>query len=170
MCYFVFIGVPAEEREAIESVFAAIQCDIGDVSNPSVRALFPPRVDVVTVTHCGCSCDLVATGSATFDEDAERRRYRKKGWSDSKIEAAIRAKRPHERPVFGAFRSAIVDLARRTSRIYLLTHTFQGDIRYEEVPACRSVTMTIDHYLNRGGAYDEDILILLQGGQQGSWC
>lgn len=165
MCYFVFIGVPARHREAVESVFAAIQCDIGEVSNPSVRALFPPRVDVVTVTHRGCSCDLVATRSATFDEGAERRRYRKKGWSASKIEAAIRGKRPRERAVFASFRRAVVDFARTTGPIHLLTHIFEGDIRYEEVPACRSVTMTIDDYLDRGGAYDVDTLILLQAGQ-----
>jgi hypothetical protein len=158
MCYFVFLGVSqrhvAGARETLELGGLSVAASL----NPDVRASFPADDSVQVITRGGCSCDIYAQVTTVFDEDALRTRYRRKGWSSSKIERAVLAKRPAERAQFASFRSAVAAIVQAAGSVRLFAHSFSGDTDSERVVVEGSRTMTLGQYLESRGAYEVDVV------------
>jgi hypothetical protein len=94
-----------------------------------------------------------------FDEQAERRRYEKRGWSPSKIERAMRGRRrPHEGVQFVAFREAFARIVRATGEARLVAHEFSGNIEDEEVALKRGDIVRLVDYIDASGAYERDVV------------
>jgi hypothetical protein len=134
MCDLVFVGLP-ESASALTQGLVAADFHVAESSNPSVRALFPRGHSVWVVTRGGCSCG-VYWQPPKFDESAQRRKYRTKGWSEPKIERAILGKRPSPQPASAAFNAAFAAMVCEAGVVQLLTHTFRGTIETEPLPPC----------------------------------
>jgi hypothetical protein len=82
----------------------------------------PHGVEVLSAEICGCACSLV------WDEDsdstpAEVARWRKKGWSEAKIQRALGARtqaRAHSHSGRAAFERWLADAARATPGLRVL--------------------------------------------------
>ena len=102
----------------------------------------------------------------SFNADEERRRYRRKGWSPSKIERAIEAKRAaHERPprqreLAESFVEAIRHLASSGARVTLLAHMFSGTLD-EAFETSGTERIPLGSFLEKGGEFPEDTLVTL---------
>ncbi|HLY57674.1 MAG TPA: hypothetical protein VKS60_19070 [Stellaceae bacterium] len=96
MCYFVTIGVGAA-TEVILTRSSGLT--IRPAVNPCLTRLFPPGDRLYWVTHGWCACDIVY-GERRHGEDpeADRAKFRARGWSEAKVARAVAAKhreRPH---------------------------------------------------------------------------
>ena len=164
MCYFVFVGVRARQRSAFVRRLSDAGCQVMSTANASVQAAFPEGDAVSVVVHNGCSCDLYAERRAAFDEDAQRAKYRKKKWSPAKIERAIVGKRPRERPSFAAFRDAFAAVVRDAGGARILAHSFSGNVETEAVEVTGTASLSLDEYLDAGGAYVADVVHHVRAG------
>lgn len=161
MCYFVFIGFPSEHVPEITRRLSGVGLSTGVVSNPSVRGAFSAADAVLAITHQGCSCDLYGAQPTRFDEASVRRSYERKGWSKAKIDRAVAGRRPTERPIFGAFRRCIAELARDLGPIRLLAHDFSGSVDSEPVAARGRERRTLEEFERDGGSYPADVVLEL---------
>jgi hypothetical protein len=127
--------------------------------------LFPPSDVVFFLTHGGCSCDLYSEPvetTAEEDEAADRARYRRKGWSQSKIDRAIEAKaKPHAGPHEDRqrFCDAISLVVQRLGRVRLLAHQYEGRIDTEDVGPADSLRMALALFARQRGAFPLDTLV-----------
>jgi hypothetical protein len=133
-------------------------------SNACVVEAFPASDLLSVVTRGGCSCDLAGRPAADFDEAAERLKYRKKGWSASKIERAVLGKRPNERANYATFRETLASVVRATGEARIMAHWFSGPIETELVLVQPRIALSLDQYLARAGAYEDDTLHDLRAG------
>ena len=164
MCYFIFVGIPHRDHAGLVTRLAAAGCEVASTSNAAVLRVFPHGDVISVVSHNGCSCDLYAARTATFDEEALRTQYRKKGWSAAEIEAAILGRRPSERPSFAAFREAFQATVRTAGSVRILAHSFSGDIETEDPAISAHASITLDQYLSADGAYALDVLYDVKAG------
>ena len=168
MCYFVFVGVDSAFRKRAEDLGQA-GVEVRDSEAPVVNALFSTRDAVVSVTRGGCSCGIQGSGVQKFDQERERRKYEKKGWSNTKIERALAGRRRGDHPEFVRFRDALAELVREIGSVRIFAHWFSGDVLTEPVPRRPAKRISLDQYLAAHGAYDDDAVveILAKDGQAG---
>ena len=164
MCYFVFVGTPRVRHEGFTRRLVDAGCQVAATGNVDVRAAFPNGDVVSVVVHNGCSCDLYAERSVRFDEEAQRARYRKKNWSDAKIERAILGKRPRERPAFAAFRHALAVAIREVGSARILAHSFSGSVDAEPMQIAGTSRMSVEEYLCAEGVYAPDVVHDIRAG------
>jgi len=110
----------------------------------------------------------VPTQRANDHDEAERRRYQKKGWSAGKVERALQASRAargrdHTSQDARRFREAIVGLLRRTESIRLFVHTYSGAFDTEPVHTTQRTRLTVDEYQRAFGTIPEDVLVEVAG-------
>jgi len=158
MCYFVFVGLPAQQQAMLVEQLTKAGFEVGSTGNAAVRAAFPKTDIVSVVTRGGCSCDIYGEPAPAFDEDAQREKYRRKNWSDAKIERAILGRRPVERPIFGAFRDSLALLVRASGAVRILAHSFSGDVETEPVVVGETKHLRLQQYLDEAGVYGVDIV------------
>jgi len=164
MCYFVFVGLPEAQQPMLVERLTKAGFEVRGTSNSAVRAAFPKNDVVSVITRGGCSCDIWGEPAPAFDEHAERAKYQKKNWSPAKIERAILGKRPLERPVFASFRDCFVQVLHDSGAARLLAHSFSGDAETEDVTVRGSRPLSLDQYLQDGGAYESDVVHHVQAG------
>ena len=99
-----------------------------------------------------------------FDEEAERAKYRMKGWSPAKIERAIHGRRPQERTTVAAFRDSFALVVHAAGTARILAHSFSGDAETEYVAVRETRYLPVTEYLDAGGAHDVDVLHHVQAG------
>jgi hypothetical protein len=158
MCYFVFIGVPARYHGLLVEHFTAVRFDVHPTSNLTVHRIFPEADAIFTVCHGGCSCDIYARRDPALAHAAMRAKYENKGWSKSKIEKALRSRRPLDKPQAEAFRDSFASLVKAAGSARLFAHSFAGDVETEEVLTDKRTGLTLATYLEHGGAYHVDVL------------
>lgn len=156
MCYFVFVAVSHHGHPEVVARFTALGFDVVPTSNSEIRSSFNEHDAISVVSHQGCSCDIYA--AKPFDEDAERARYRKKGWSAAKIERALAGRRPKTQPVCELFKDAFAATVRSCGSARILAHNFKGNVDTESIGSPPLTTITLDHYLSRQGRYPADVV------------
>ena len=158
MCTFVFLGLPRGHGALVERL-RTLGFSVDPNANPSITAAFPPKTDAFVVTRGGCSCDLHAEAPPLDRADADRDRYRRKGWNAAKVERAVAAKDRGERSELRAFREAIVAIVGESGRLHLLAHTFSGTVDIEVIAVGGSAVLDVDAYAANGGCYAMDTLV-----------
>ncbi len=92
MCYFITVSVPNNEAETLRSK-APRNLHLIESNNPSINQHMPENYISYIVTTGGCSCDLFSEGPEEDEQEKRisklRRKYKRKGWSDAKIERSI---------------------------------------------------------------------------------
>jgi hypothetical protein len=173
MCHLVTIGIDKTLGSMLPEFGNAREgLAVTPSRNPTLAKIFPPTDLRLEITVGGCSCGLFtnrATDAEVIDrEQAERRRYEKRGWSSAKIERAIQASRAaHERDQRGEnahrFRDAIVALLERTRSVRIFAHMYSGSFETESVLSKGRTGLTRDAYRANRGAIPEDVLVEVAG-------
>jgi hypothetical protein len=166
MCYFLTLGVPAKCADVMNST-APRGFALNLVQNQSVLAQLPPDFRTYHLTSGMCSCDLYRRHSKRAEDPSEflRRKYRKKGWSDSRIERAVEQSSKHakhKKPFVGLRPDAatiVGELARKTGRVAVIAHFYHGDTEQEAIRLGPVRSVTNEELLAARIPFDEDELI-----------
>ncbi|HEU4779423.1 MAG TPA: hypothetical protein VFS58_06025 [Steroidobacteraceae bacterium] len=123
---------------------------------------------LITDGHCACRVYPSRATTVDCDDDEERRRYQRKGWSRSKIERAINAKReaharPSSRPDLAkCFVEAVQELTTSGARVTLLAHSFRGALD-EPFEVAGVESTPLETFLKMFGKFPEDKLVTIVG-------
>jgi len=135
MCHFLTIAVPGKDVPEVPEEFRrSIHFD--QHNNRSVTEHSPRDWTCFTATSGGCSCDFYrAPNNATRDISKLEKKYRKKGWSDAKIQRALESQKDTTTRSAG-LRDDILDLVTRLTthfgEIRLALHWYSGDVDTEK--------------------------------------
>jgi hypothetical protein len=93
MCYFILVGFRPQAVRVAKGLLRSVY-HLRSVENPSVVAALPDGWSVGYLSDGTCACSLYGAPNPpekSLDERlaAMRRQYRKRGWSDAKIERAL---------------------------------------------------------------------------------
>jgi hypothetical protein len=166
MCHVVVVSVTGYAGDATEP-FLGRGLVTASSSNPTCSAL-PAKSVKFEVTAGGCSCGFCGEHSdEVFNVERERRRYRRKGWSENKIEKKVASlkmehetrPRKHGRDQYG-FVDAIEKLARSGAKVTLLSHFFDGSFD-EPFEIVGSTELPLQHFLDMGGGFPGDRLVTI---------
>jgi len=166
VCSYITIGLPISARHLLARARerqGLLQVTIWD-SSPTTK-VFGSGYICATITHGGCSCDLVYR--APLDTDAvlakQRARLQKKGLSETKIQQALDAKahalttpEPSSQ-ARGAFADVLSMLVENTVGVRLFSHYYSGNIHTEAVPLPGRASVSVETLKSAG--MPEDTLL-----------
>jgi len=168
MCHLLTIGISGGSGNATE-IFRAHGLHTEPAVNPHVRAAMPKNSILLDVTDDGCSCSIRArsTADVTVDEEAERARYARRGWSAAKIERAIQAKQAahgRRKPNSKAqeFCLGVEALASAGAEIALISHLYSGLFAEEVVLVGARAQISLQDFLASLGTFPEDTLVTIR--------
>jgi hypothetical protein len=112
MCHFITLIVPHADSDALWKIMKRHARAARPIDNPSIRAVLRDgeRQYLTTRVHCDCGTVLAARHGLeeAFEEKIAREvvRWRRKGWTETKIARAIEDQRSAEaRPIEGGIDS-----------------------------------------------------------------
>jgi hypothetical protein len=163
VCYFVTLGVQQAGVAAVTRIGTPQSgLQVRPSRNSSVAAAFPRGDVLFQITDGHCSCDLFsgATGKSARDEARHRERYRRKGWSETKVSRALEAKRAvHQAGKRARFRDAVASVVRQVRDVRLLSHMYSGGVDTEKVQPGGRQSVTLEAFLAADGTFPEDIVV-----------
>jgi hypothetical protein len=167
MCHFLTVGVSERGASTLEALgrerdgLGVVRC-----SNLSIAALFPPGDALFFLTHGQCSCDLVVQPEHRGVEEEKRHHstYRKKGWSEAKIERALAASRiSRERSAPGEpvlkLMAALERQVELCGSVRVHAHEYRGAIQQEPVPSSPRTRMSMEALRAARGAFPTDVVV-----------
>jgi hypothetical protein len=116
-----------------------------------------------------CSCGLYHRQTERGKNPSEylRRKYKKKGWSNARIERAIsqstKHRRAHGRIAFVGLHpdaaAIVADIAHQSGRVAVIAHFYNGDVEQEQINLGKPRSVTSSELLAGSFSFDEDELI-----------
>jgi hypothetical protein len=173
MCYFLTIGVQADGAVLIDGdrggQHRGRRLTFAPLSNPSLATIFPRGDRLFWVTSGMCSCDLYLRRNVRKHSDLgrERNKYRAKGWSESKIGRALRAKLAERRTVARGQREdtprellhdLLLDLSACHGGVRVFAHMYQGEPNEENLPNHARTAISLSELID-GGNFPEDTVV-----------
>lgn len=135
MCHFLELAVHKDQASAID-VFPARELHISQDGAQELSKHIPAHFVTFTVTSNGCSCDLYTGNRDIIDAEKEqarkRAKYKKKGWSEAKIERALNEEQqqPQSQASFRAdVKLMLTDLLRKVDNLYILCHWVDAEVK-----------------------------------------
>jgi len=134
MCHFLTIAVPGKTVPEVPKEFRRT-IHFAEHTNRSATENAPSDWTSFTATSGGCSCDFYrAPNDAPDDRSKLEKKYRKKGWSEAKIQRALESQKDMPAQSAG-LRDDILDLVANLTNsfgeIRLSLHWYSGDVEIE---------------------------------------
>lgn len=168
MCHFLTIAVPGKKVPEVPSEFRR-KIHFTEHTNRSVTEYIPVDWISFTATSGGCSCEFYrASDNTPEDRSKLEKKYRKKGWSDAKIQRALES---HETP---AARSSglrddvldlVTDLVNAFGEIQLSLHWYSGDVGTENFSLNDVGRISLEDFRQDTTALGDETTIKIQGEQ-----
>jgi hypothetical protein len=175
MCYFVLVGFSPEARSIARGLLKST-CHLRETTNPSVLGALPAGWHAGYLADEMCGCDMYADPAtedaplarderlATFRRKHSKPKYRKRGWSDAKIERAIHqmkedaAHRPSTalRGIRIDVRRSIAELAQAAGSVRTLVHFFSGSVAEEWISAGLT-SVSVDQFMTDDSLVEPDM-------------
>ena len=170
MCYFITISIPDSGIEfAKEKIPRNIH--LSPSSNPATQNLIPNNYQHLYVTSGGCSCDLFNEdhNESTKDkiEEKLRRKYKKKGWSENKIQRAVsqaNTDSTNNRSVglSDDLKFYISDLLTKIKDVRLLIHWYSGVADQEKIEIKHGPTISSYQLRTQNPVTETDIIYKIE--------
>lgn len=169
MCFFLTIAVPAKQAEHIAETFGP-DFQTFPSANAAVSEALPEGYVARVLTSGMCSCNLYSRpggAAAASPEDHIRRKYERRGWSESKIARALALagaakSKSHRR--FAGVRADVVERLQRLCRsgggVALLVHWYNGDVHTERFSPSRPTSCRCDELPARARDLREDMVLV----------
>jgi hypothetical protein len=168
MCFFLTIGVAGDSADSAELAvprgFALSQ-----VENKSILSKLPKNYRTFVLTSGMCSCDLYRRRTQRSEDPTEflRRKYRKKGWSEARVDRAIDQASTHAaargKTQFVGLRpdaaEIVANFAHVAGRVVLIVHFYGGDVEQETISVGDSRSVSSHEFVASPFPFDEDELI-----------
>lgn len=165
MCWLIFAGIRGQRSDP-GSKFK-VRGYTAEVSrNPTCAQVGTPDVLAITDGHCACSLYIPTQRYVGEDTHLMRARYRRKGWTDGKIERAVKVrcaaaeKRAAMQANRNLFPSTIEELVESGAEVSLLAHFFEGSFD-EPFSISTRRTLTLAEFMWNGGTFPEDELTVI---------
>ena len=164
MCWLIFAGVSGYRSDPV-AAFRARGFTAELSRNPVCGQMGTAAVFEVTDGHCACSLYLPAQRYVGENTQLMRLRYRRKGWSDGKIERAVKARcaaaeKRAARIDRIRFPSMVAELAEGGAEVTLLAHFFDGAFQ-EPFSVQSRRKLLLAEFLENGGTFPEDELTVI---------
>jgi hypothetical protein len=166
MCHFLTIAVPGTSVPEVPTEFRR-KIHFADHTNRSVIRHAPSDWISFTATTGGCSCDFYrGNDHAPDDREKLEKKYREKGWSDAKIQRALKS----QKDALG--RSAglrddvlelVTDLTNEFGEIRLSLHWYSGDVETEDFALIDAGCISLEDFRRDTTAFREETTIKIQG-------
>ena len=159
MCIFIEVAVAGYRGDAAQPFRERRLVAEPLTSEPGIPTANGTRLSV-TDGHCACSVYAGNSAKTRFDDGEERGRYLRKGWSQSKIDRAIEAKRAsHERPArerehVNAFAAAIQELTAGGASLTLLASDVNSSFHISG-----TARLPLGEFVSRGGDFPQNTLV-----------
>lgn len=163
MCHFLTIAVPGKSAPPVPTDFRrAIK--FAAHSNRSLSEYTPPSWTSFTATSGGCSCNLYRSPrSKSKDRSKLETKYRKKGWSDAKIQRALEISKPTPPTRPDGLRDDMVGLiavlAKTFGQIRVSLHWYSGDIETEDFALKDAGCISLKRFLDDTTALGDETTI-----------
>ena len=165
MCYFITIGIPETKAEIFKALMPR-NLHLSESSNPSLRPHIPQNHVLFIVTSGGCSCDLFA-GEKEEDEHEKtikklRRKYKRKGWTESKIERAIsQAISAKAVGLRDDVRYFLSDAFKQTKVMRIIIHWYNGGVETEDIQISGTQSISDSQFRDQNIVRNIDFLYIL---------
>jgi len=166
MCHFLTISVPDKKLPDVPEQYRS-EIHFAAYGNPSVTKFSPIDWTSFTATSGGCSCDLYrAYKDSRKDDSTLIECYRKKGWSESKIERAISSRKKAAATSSG-LRDDILHIVKNLvaaySQIRLSLHWYSGQIETENFRLNDNGVVSLDDFMRENTFFrDESTIKILK--------
>jgi hypothetical protein len=172
MCYFIGIGLPPPAAGRLLEEFGRGYM-LSPTSNASIRAGLPASFHPRLLTSGMCSCDLYHRPGVPSPEPSPERmrdRYRKRGWSEAKIDRAISRSRASPRAARSGFSglradvaAGILAVARDAGPLALVVHCYSGEVESERFAVTPGPRYRGADFLAAAGSLPADTLVWVEG-------
>jgi hypothetical protein len=168
MCWLIFAGVSGY-RGDLKNFFSDHGLVTEPSGNPVCESMDPSATRLaISDGHSACALYPQAGWHEPLEDEQLRDKYRKKGWSPSKIASAVdarlvsEARRLRKRAESNPFPGAIARLIETSSQVSLLAHHFHGSFD-KPFPITRKQTMSPAAFVEDGGRFPADTLVTMFG-------
>ena len=162
MCYFITVGVAEKHADVLRQQLSGT-FGVAPVSNESILKFLP--ADHQTFNLGGmCSCHLYTKSrSEPLEAGKLRSKYKKKGWSEDKINRAIADKLSAQKESFKGLRpdlrEQLSNIAADVGRLSVVAHFYSGGVESEAVPIMGRKIVSRDSLVTDEDAIPEDTLV-----------
>lgn len=168
MCHFLTIAVPEKTVPEVPGKFRQ-KIHFTAHRNRSVTEHAPADWTSFTATSEGCSCDFYRASDDSSDHRSKlAKKYRKKGWSETKIQRALENLKVAPTRTAG-LRDDIVDLttelAHAFGQVRLSLHWYSGDIETEKFVLRDAGQVTLQDFRAGTTALRDETTITIKGEQ-----
>jgi hypothetical protein len=164
MCWLIFAGIRGGKEPV--AVFKSRGYVAEASRNPTCAHMGTPDVFAVSDGHCACALYIPTQRHVGEDTQLMRARYRRKGWTNDKIERAVKARcaaaeqRLAMRANRNLFPAAIAALVESGAEVALLAHYFEGSFD-QPFPISIRRELGLAEFMTSGGKFPEDELIFI---------
>jgi len=170
MCYFITIGLHESKAGYLEE-HARPEMSAWRCENSHIMAHLDEGFHGYVLTTGMCSCELYHSPARNETPEAAakrlHKRYKKRGWTEVKIQRAIAdataAGNPQVRGLRTDARELIARAADASKRVYVFVHMYSGDQMTEELVVKNGPTVSSSEF--RSGSYilETDTLVTVSG-------
>ena len=164
MCWLIFAGIRGSKDPA--AAFKSRGYVVEASRNPVCTQVGTPEVLAVSDGHCACALYIPTQRHVGEDTLLMRARYRRKGWSEAKIERAVKARcdAADRKAAMLAnrnqFPATIAALVESGAEVALLAHFFDGPFD-EPFEILGRHELDLAEFMASGGKFPEDELTVI---------
>jgi len=141
MCYYITVAFP---KTTAKTILTSLPKGLDSmlVTNPDICKLLPKDYEsFAIIMEELCSCGLyspIKPDDKDKEREALRRKYKKKGWSENKIQRALHDHEKNMKTRLAGFRDDFLSWlttlpAKSGASLFLIVHMYSGDIQTEEL-------------------------------------
>lgn len=168
MCYFITVAVD-EKYVALMKAKLRSSFNLSSTGNHAIVGSLRTGDAAFVLTDGACACGLYGPPRVPEDKEEKLRRkyarpkYKKRGWSEDKINRAIAdglRKPPGELSGLRAdLRWQLCDLAAEAGRVSLVVHFYSGGTETEEIPLKGKKVVRCEELQDDNYSVEEDVLV-----------
>jgi hypothetical protein len=158
MCYFITVALPETDAAELAREFRG---EFVPLHNPSLAKQLPAGHKMLSLVEGMCSCSIYMPSSPHTDPTKRREKYKKKGWSQAKIERAIREAEQSRQSPGKSLPRYLQEIAQFVPEFWVHVHWFSGDISEEQIPLAPHMLLRGEGFLGEV-AVPQDTLVHVQ--------
>jgi hypothetical protein len=155
MCWYLIVAIPRDEKDLSERILPG-GLSLVDCANKCVRRTISDTFQCMFLVYGFCSCDLYQDTDEGMRprRKARARKYRRKGWSEAKIERALQQAQDayDEKPV--GLREDVIRyldaMVNAGGVVGVLLHFFNGDVDKERFTIKDSIKLGLKKFSDMG--------------------
>ncbi len=151
MCYYITVAFP---KTTANSILAVLPKGLQPlrITNQAITNLLPKDYDSLAIITAMCSCDLYAParpGEEKRAKEALRHKYKKKNWSESKIQRALDDHEKNMKVRREGFRDDFLNwltasVANTPKSLFVFVHMYSGQIETVELEVGRERVKAVE--------------------------